>query len=208
MPNEENSRKLRQKKKSTVSFNFQNFFYFVYTGEQSNFNALKTCLFHMKDLANIRKKWIDLIKYQLSKTLRSCKSTGVLSLASKVFLAESNKVDRIEVDGNIENSPQDLLKEWSSTKKSLAEMHSQSQNLFYLNRMNTVQSNMKIQGNLRTKSTRMKHVKVHHPHSGRPAYVRPKRDLQSSRVITSAIVNAREVVYNGKMFACTYNSDQ
>lgn len=148
-----------------------------------------------------------MIKYQLSKTLRSCKSKGQLSLASKVYLAESNTVDRIEVDGNIENSPQGLLNDWSSTRSSLAAIHSQSQDLFYLNRMNTVQSNMKIRGTLRSKSTRMKHVKVQHPHSGRPAYVRPKRDLQSSKVVTSAIVNAREVVYSGNMFARKYHSN-
>lgn len=171
-------------------------------GEQSNFNALKTCLFHIKDLVNIRKKWIDLLKYQLSKTVRTCKSKGQLLSASQVFLAESNKVNQIEVGGIIETSPQGLLTDWSSSKSSLAALHAQSQDLFYLNRMNTVQSNMKIQGNLRTKSTRMKHVKVHNQQRG-PVHVRPRRDLQSSKVITSAIVNAREVLYSGPMFAYT-----
>ncbi|XP_065092301.1 uncharacterized protein LOC135713118 isoform X2 [Ochlerotatus camptorhynchus] len=171
-------------------------------GEQSNFNALKTCLMRIKDMVNIRKNWIDLIKYQLGKTIRTCKSTGQVTLASKVFVADSNTIESIVVEGNIDNSPQELVSEWNAIKDSLAVSHSQSKDLFYLNRMNTMQSNLKIRGNLHTKSTKMNSVKVH-ANQGRNMRTRSKRDIQSSRTVTSVIVNAREIVFNGKIFENT-----
>lgn len=172
---------------------------FFNLGEQSNFNALKTCLMRIKDMVNIRKNWIDLIKYQLGKTIRTCKSTGQVTLASKVFVADSNTIESIVVEGNIDNSPQELVSEWNAIKDSLAVSHSQSKDLFYLNRMNTMQSNLKIRGNLHTKSTKMNSVKVH-ANQGRNMRTRSKRDIQSSRTVTSVIVNAREIVFNGKIF--------
>lgn len=154
-------------------------------------------------MVNIRKNWIDLIKYQLGKTIRTCKSTGQVTLASKVFVADSNKIESIFVEGNIDKSPLELVGEWNAIKDSLATSHSQSKDLFYLNRMNTMQSNLKIRGNLHTKSTKMNSVKVHanQRHNTRTRFT---RDIQSSKVVTAAIVNVREIVFNGKIFASKY----
>lgn len=174
------------------------------SGEQSNFNALKTCLMRIKDMVNIRKNWIDLMKYQLKKTIRACKSTGQATIASRLFVADSNKIETIVVEANIEISPLELMSEWNAMKNTLAASHSKSNGLFYLNRMNTMQSNLKIRGNLRTKSTKMNTVKVHaNQGQGHRTRKRSKRDIQSSRTVRSAIVNAREIILDKKIFTNT-----
>lgn len=169
-------------------------------GEQATFNALKSCLMNIKDTVNIRKGWIDLMKFQIKQMNNICQKSSSSHLAVKnVFLADSTVAKRILINGRLHASPQTIVQIWNLLKKSLYDAHTLSKELLFVNRENKMQSNLKIRGNLHTKAAAIKSITVQ-PVVRRDKGTRQKRNFQSLRRLNVQTVNAKEVLYNGKTF--------
>lgn len=167
-------------------------------GEQENFNALKTCLINIKTIVNIRKGWIDLMKYQMTKIVRACKSLSQSSLSTDtIFIANSNMVKKIAIDGVKKRSTSmSILHKWKSMKSAINDIYLRSKDLFYLNKVNAVQTDMKVRGNLHTKNIKMKSLKIH------PSIInqRFKRKVQSVRSLTATTINVKDIIHEGNNF--------
>lgn len=147
---------------------------------------------------NIRKGWIDLMKYQMTKVVRACKSHSRSSLSTNtVFIAESNAVTKMSMEGiSKDHTSLSALYKWNSLKSMLSNIYTRSKDLFYLNRPNAVHTDMKVQGNLHTKNVEIKSITVN-PSISRK---RSKRKVQSVRSLTGVTINANDVIHSSSSF--------
>lgn len=167
-------------------------------GEQDNFNALKTNLKNIKTVVNIRKGWIDLMKYQMTKIMRACKNHSKSSLSTiLVFIAESNAMKKMSIKGEAEDHTSlSILRKWISLKSMMNEVYVVSQYLFYMNKANAIHNDMKIQGNLHTKNVEMKSITIYPNRSNK----RFKRKVQSVEDLDEVTVNVKEITHSGIYF--------
>lgn len=167
-------------------------------GEQDNFNALKTSLMNVKTAVNIRKGWIDLMKYQMTKIVRACKTNSRSSLSTTlVFIAETNTMTKMFIKGVSEDHTSlSVLRTWISLKNMISKVYVQSQDLFYLNKANAIHNDMKIQGNLHTKNVETKTITVYPNISNK----RSKRKVQSLRGLSEVTINVKEITHFGFFF--------
>ncbi|XP_055586458.1 uncharacterized protein LOC129739088 [Uranotaenia lowii] len=172
-------------------------------GEQASFSALKTCLENIKDIVNVRKTWIDLIKYQIQKTLRPCKtqhSSQLPFLAAATYVADTSSLARTVVDGKLDESSNALLQKWNNVRAMIKNLHMESRNLFFKNKVNVLHTNLNVRGKLQAQATKMKTLRVDNAR-GASSNSRSKRSFEALQNLVAGTVDTNELYFDGKLFA-------
>lgn len=93
-----------------------------------------------------------------------------------------------------------LYKWWNALKVTLHGTHEHSSQLFYVDRVNAMQSDLTIRGNLHTKAATLKCITVQ-PAEQQAKRKREKRNFKSIRNLTAGTINAGEIIFSGKLFS-------
>ncbi|XP_055551398.1 uncharacterized protein LOC129733861 isoform X2 [Wyeomyia smithii] len=159
------------------------------SGKKGDFNALKFCIGNVKNFLDWRKRWIDIIMYQIGRGASAhdeSKLTRRFHISS-VHIQKFNHMKQIDVHGILEKSPRMIITGWNSLKLKICSIHTRTNDLVLMNKMNEIQSNIKIQGSLQAKTANMDNLTIYHTTvtSLRCKRNTPLRDLKSVAIYTN-----------------------
>ncbi|XP_058468103.1 uncharacterized protein LOC131440649 isoform X2 [Malaya genurostris] len=168
-------------------------------GEQAVFAIQNSCLARIKNNINIWKRWIDIIQFQGGKFSHiCCKSVHRKEITARIiYLPESDTSTHIIVSANLENRSTLILRKWLSVRDRATALLVRTKDLFHLDQVNLIKSNLTLESNLSTSFARIRNVMIQ---------VFNRQEKLSNKVMLNTI-NAKEILCKRKIFIdCLYKS--